>query len=117
MKHSVFWFPLGNLLKAMGGIPVDRKSQNGLVVQVTEEFQRRSQFILGITPSGTRKGGGEWKQGFARIAASARVPVLPAILNYETRTVRFAPLIENVVDVDRIIMQVKLEAATGMPRL
>ena len=54
MKHTVFWFPLGHILKALGGIPVNRGSQNGLVWQVTQEFQRRSKFVLGITPSGTR---------------------------------------------------------------
>ncbi len=116
MKHTLFWFPLGSFLRAMGGIPVNRTSQNGLVTEVIEEFRQRSKFILGITPSGTRKGGGKWKQGFALIAASAKVPVLPAVLNYETRTVRFAPLIEDIFDVERILTLVRQEAATGMPR-
>ena len=116
IKHTVFWFPLGYILKALGGIPVDRSSENGLISQVTEEFQRRSKFILGITPSGTRKRVEQWKKGFAILAVSARVPVLPAILNYETRTVRFAPLIEDVFDVEKVLMLVRQEADTGMPR-
>ena len=116
IKHTVFWFPLGHILKALGGIPVDRSSQNGLISQVTEEFQRRSKFILGITPSGTRKKGTQLKTGFAILAVSARIPVLPAILNYQTRTVRFAPLIEDVFDVEKIMMLVRQEAETGASR-
>ena len=116
IKHTVFWFPLGHILKALGGIPVDRASENGLISQVTEEFQRRSKFILGITPSGTRKRVTKWKKGFAILAVSARVPVMPAILNYETRTVRFAPLIEDVFDVEKILMLVRREAETGTSR-
>ena len=116
MKHTVFWFPLGNVLSALGGIRVDRENRNGLGSKVTHEFNRRSKFVLGSTPSGTRKSGGEWKQGFARLAASARVPVLPAVLNYETRTVRFAPLIEGIFEVEKILMLVRQEAATGVPR-
>ncbi len=116
VKHSLFWFPLGLILKGMGGIPVNRGGENGLISQVTQEFSDRSEFILGITPSGTRKKGTQWKKGFAIIAASAQVPVLPTILNYETRTVRFAPLIENIVDIEEIVRLVRQEAETGMSR-
>ena len=24
IKHTVFWYPLGNIIRALGGIPVDR---------------------------------------------------------------------------------------------
>ena len=116
VKHTLFWFPLGYILKALGGIPVDRGSKNGLISQVTHEFQRRSKFILGITPSGTRKKGTQLKKGFAILSVSARIPVLPAILNYKTRTVRFSPLIEDVFDVEKIMMLVRQEAETGAPR-
>lgn len=117
MKHSLFWFPLGNVLRGLGGIPVDRRLPGGMVGQMTEEFQRRKQLVLGITPEGTRSSVNEFKAGFARIAAAARVPVLPAVLNYNTRTVRFASLIEDANDVDDIMDRVQAEAATGSARV
>lgn len=116
IKHTVFWFPLGNIIRALGGIPVDRSQQNGLVGAATQQFQDEEQLLLGVTPSGTRKPVKEWKDGFARIAAAARVPVVPAVLNYKTRTVRFAPLIEGLTEVKDIMQRVRDEAASGIPR-
>lgn len=116
IKHTVFWFPLGNIIRALGGIPVDRSQQNGLVGAATQQFQDEEQLVLGVTPSGTRKPVKEWKDGFARIAAAARVPVVPAVLNYKTRTVRFAPLIEGLTEVKDIMQRVRDEAASGIPR-
>lgn len=116
IKHTVFWYPLGNIISALGGIPVDRTQQNGLVRDVTRQFQEKSKLILGITPSGTRRPVSEWKDGFARIAAAAKVPVVPAVLNYRTKTVRLAPLIEGVTEIQQIMARVRAEAANGIPR-
>jgi 1-acyl-sn-glycerol-3-phosphate acyltransferase len=117
IKHTVFWYPLGNIIRALGGIPVDRSQQNGLITDVTRQFQEKSKLILGITPSGTRRPVNEWKDGFARIATAAKVPVVPAVLNYRTKTVRLAPLIEGVTEIQQIMNRVRAEAASGMPRM
>ena len=116
IKHTVFWYPLGNIIRALGGIPVDRTQQNGLIAEVTQHFRKKSKLILGITPSGTRKPVKEWKDGIARIAAAAQVPIVPAVMNYKTRTVRFAPLIEGISEVRQIMERIRAEAASGMPR-
>ena len=116
IKHTVFWYPLGNIIRALGGIPVDRTQQNGLIAEVTQHFREKSKLILGITPSGTRKPVKEWKDGIARIAAAAQVPIVPAVMNYKTRTVRFAPLIEGISEVRQIMERIRAEAASGMPR-
>lgn len=116
MKHTLFWFPLGPLLQAFGGIPVDRRSPQGLVGEMRQRFAANRQLVLGITPEGTRSGVVEFKSGFARIAAAASVPVLPAVLDYRNRIVRFAPLIEQVADVQAVVEQVKLAASTGSTR-
>ena len=116
IKHTVFWYPLGNIIRALGGIPVDRTQQNGLIRDVTEQFREKSKWILGITPSGTRKPVKEWKDGIARIAAAAQVPIVPAVMNYRTRTVHFAPLIEGVTEVRQIMERIRDEASKGIPR-
>ena len=117
IKHTVFWYPLGNIIRALGGIPVDRTQQNGLIRDVTQQFREKSKWVLGITPSGTRKPVKEWKDGIARIAAAAQVPIVPAVLNYRTRTVHFAPLIEGVTEVRQIMERIRDEASKGIPRL
>ena len=116
IKHTVFWYPLGNIIRALGGIPVDRTQQNGLIRDVTQQFREKSKWVLGITPSGTRKPVKEWKDGIARIAASAQVPIVPAVMNYRTRTVHFAPLIECVTEVRQIMERIRDEASKGIPR-
>ncbi len=117
MKHTLFWFPLGNLLRAFGGIAVDRRASQGLVEQMKAAFDSHRSLVLGITPEGTRSGAAGFKSGFARIAGAAKVPILPAIVDYRTRTVRFAALIEDVTDIDSVMERVRLEAITGCGRL
>jgi 1-acyl-sn-glycerol-3-phosphate acyltransferase len=116
IKHTVFWYPLGNIIRALGGSPVDRTQQNGLIRDVTQQFREKSKWVLGITPSGTRKPVKEWKDGIARIAAAAQVPIVPAVMNYRTRTVHFAPLIEGITEVRQIMERIRDEASKGIPR-
>jgi 1-acyl-sn-glycerol-3-phosphate acyltransferase len=116
MKHTLFWFPLGPILRRLGGISVDRRSAQGLVEQMSAEFGRRSRLVLGVTPQGTRGASAEFKQGFARIAAAARVPVLPAILHYKERTVQLASLIEEFHDVPKMVETIKTLSLSGSAR-
>lgn len=115
-KQSLFRFPLGIVMRYFGGIPVDRGAANGMVEQLAREFKTRPQLVLGITPEGTRSKVKQWKRGFALIAAAASVPVLPAIINYETRVVRFHPLITDVADPDKTLTMVQCAAASGAAR-
>ncbi|MDA1075119.1 MAG: 1-acyl-sn-glycerol-3-phosphate acyltransferase [Proteobacteria bacterium] len=116
VKHTLFRFPLGGLLQRLGGIPVDRRAAGGMVGQLADRFAAQTQLVLGITPEGTRSGLREWKRGFALIAQSAGVPVLPAILNYRTRTIHFHPVISDVANVDHVMEAMQLAAASGSPR-
>ncbi len=82
IKKEIFkWYSSG-ILKAMGGIPVDRKHSSNVVLQITEEFHKRDNFIITITPEGTRKLNRHWKRGFYYIAHSAGVPVCMGFLDY-----------------------------------
>lgn len=115
-KHSLFRFPLGAIMRAFGGIPVERGASRGMVDEMAARFAARDKLILGITPEGTRSNVREWKQGFVLIAAAADVPILPAIVNYDTKVVRFHDLIRDVSDPDRSLAAVQAAATTGAPR-
>ena len=43
MKHSLFWFPLGGILRNLGGIPVDRRRAGGMVGQMIAVYALRCQ--------------------------------------------------------------------------
>ena len=53
-KRSLFRWPLGGFMRALGGIPVDRSSRQDLVSQVVAEFDAHDDFILVVAPEGTR---------------------------------------------------------------
>jgi 1-acyl-sn-glycerol-3-phosphate acyltransferase len=95
-KASLFWFPLGFVMRAFGGIPVHRGTAQGLVDRLAGALTASDRMILGITPAGTRTNGPDLKQGVALIAQAANVLILPAVMNYRSRIVHFADLIEDV---------------------
>ena len=89
VKSSLFWEPLGTYLRWLGGAPIDRKATGGYVGAAITEFEQRKQFVLVITPEGTRTKVDRWKTGFYHIARGAGVPILPVTFDYGRREFRF----------------------------
>ena len=56
IKKEWFKFPLSIFLRGLGGIPVNRKSKEGVVPQMVEIFKNQDKFNLAIVPEATRKG-------------------------------------------------------------
>ncbi|WP_425391374.1 1-acyl-sn-glycerol-3-phosphate acyltransferase [Ekhidna sp.] len=90
-KKELFKIPLvGLFLKSIGGVPVDRKNKRKstqLVDQVVDLFKTREEFVMTITPEGTRSYSPRWKTGFYRIAVKAEVPIVKIGFDYATKTV------------------------------
>jgi 1-acyl-sn-glycerol-3-phosphate acyltransferase len=90
-KHTLFLGPFGSFMRWLGGIPVHRGERDGKVDEMARLFAERAQLVLAIAPEGTRGRADHWKSGFYRIAREARVPIVPAYLDYGTRTAGFGP--------------------------
>jgi len=90
-KHSLFWWPLGALLRAVGGIPINRSAAADFVDQAVRIFDAREKLVLVITPEGTRSKVDRWKSGFHRIAHAAAVPVVLVTFDYSRRVVKLGP--------------------------
>jgi 1-acyl-sn-glycerol-3-phosphate acyltransferase len=86
-KDTLFWFPLGALLRSLGGIPLDRSRAGSAVKQAVAMFAEEESFYFGLAPEGTRALRDAWKSGFYRIATAADVPVFLGVLDYENKTV------------------------------
>jgi 1-acyl-sn-glycerol-3-phosphate acyltransferase len=86
-KHTLFRWPIARLLRAMGGIPVDRSAPGGLVPALLRELERRERLVLAIAPEGTRAYTDHWKSGFYRLALAAKVPVGLAFIDWRARVV------------------------------
>lgn len=87
MKKDWFFFPLGNFLRSIGGIPVNRGKKTSLSDQMAELFDSQENFQLAIAPEGTRKKTTHWKTGFYYIALKANVPITLAYIDYEKKIV------------------------------
>ena len=87
MKSSWFFFPLGNILRAMGGVPVDRSRKKSVTQQVVDLFNSNETFHIAITPEGTRKRVKKWKMGFYQIALQAQVPIQLSYIDYAKKEI------------------------------
>jgi 1-acyl-sn-glycerol-3-phosphate acyltransferase len=92
-KREAFFWPLGPVLRAFGGIAVDRGGAHGVVDEMRRQFDTHERFWLAIAPEGTRKKVQKWKSGFWHIARAAGVPILPVYFHYPEKTIGFGPLI------------------------
>jgi 1-acyl-sn-glycerol-3-phosphate acyltransferase len=90
-KHSVFWWPLGAVLRALGGIPVNRTDAGDFVAESAEAFRVATRLVLIITPEGTRAKVERWKSGFHRIARAAGVPIVLTTFDYSRKVIGFGP--------------------------
>ena len=84
-KHTLFISPWGWLMRKLGGIPVDRRSPQSLVIQTAEKFRSSDYLVLAIPPEGTRRKVALWKSGFYHIASQSGVPIGLGYLDYERK--------------------------------
>jgi len=107
IKKELFFFPLGFLLKAMGGIPVDRKKTNNLTEAALEYFEQNETMYMVFSPEGTRSYNPKWKKGFYYIAQKAQVPIYICYVDYATKTGGFNSLYYPSGNVDFDINHIK----------
>lgn len=86
-KHTLFFWPLGVLFRAIGGIPVDRQSGTAFLKKCISLFKERENFIMAISPEGTRSYTKHWKTGFYMLAVKAEVPVVMGYIDYPAKVV------------------------------
>jgi len=87
MKREWFFWPLGVLLRRIGGVPVVRSRHTSLTDQLAARAAEASEFRLAVTPEGTRSRVTTWKRGFYFIALKAKLPILLYGLDYGERKV------------------------------
>lgn len=98
-KKSLFAGWRGPIMRAIGGIPVDRSDAAGVVDDVVARIRAGDVFGLVVTPEGTRGGTEYWKSGFYRIARDAGLPVTLGYVDRTTMTTGLGPTIDLTGDV------------------
>jgi len=87
-KASLFKPPLGFFLRAIGGTPIDRSKSENRVDAIINLFKNREQFVLALSPEGTRKRVDIWKTGFYHIAKGANVPIVMMTFDFGNKQVK-----------------------------
>jgi 1-acyl-sn-glycerol-3-phosphate acyltransferase len=90
-KSELFRWPIGGFFRWCGGIPVDRSKSTGLVEQTVEAINKSNQFILVITPEGTRSRVRSWKTGFYHIAKQAGIPITLGFIDSSRKAIGIGP--------------------------
>lgn len=87
-KHSLFHWPLGPVLAALGGMAVNRGNPEGVAEQIGVRLRQADEMMIAITPEGTRGKVSRLKTGFVRIARAGGCPVLPVTLDFAFHEIR-----------------------------
>jgi len=106
-KHTLFRWPLGVFMRAMGGIPVDRRAAVGFASEVGRVLRDADKMTVVLAPEGTRKLIPQWRSGFYRIAMEAGTPILPVGFDYSRKVVFFAPLFHPTGNYDKDLQQLR----------
>lgn len=88
-KHTLFIWPLGPIMSALGGIPVNRKSSNNFVDQIVAQYKTRKKLAIGIAPEGKRAKVSKLKTGFYFIAKEAQIPIILVKFDYDNKQAVF----------------------------
>ena len=114
-KHTLFHGPMGALMRALGGEPVDRAQPGDVVEQVAARIRAADAYVLGLSPEGTRSAR-PWKSGFHRIACAANVPVVPAWIDYATHTIGIGAPLTMTGDLEADLARLGAHFHAGMAR-
>ena len=89
-KAELFKGRFGFFFRKLGGYPVDRFNNHNMVDQVVGLFNAHEQFVLALSPEGTRKKVDRLKTGFYHIAKKAGVPIIMVAFDFGKKAVYFA---------------------------
>jgi 1-acyl-sn-glycerol-3-phosphate acyltransferase len=100
VKDAAFFFPLGPIVRAFGGVPIDRTARRNVVGQAVARFEESDRLILAVPPEATRKKSTSWKTGFYHIARGARVPIVLGYVDYRRKVAGLGPAFTPTGDIE-----------------
>jgi 1-acyl-sn-glycerol-3-phosphate acyltransferase len=75
VKKEFFFWPLGPVIRKMGGLPIDRSKGANVIRQTIQLVNENEHIHLALTPEGTRNYTLKWKAGFHIIAKETGIPI------------------------------------------
>ncbi len=110
------WWPIGNLMRWLGGIPIDRSCPQDLVSFTISKFADHDELILALYPEGTTRKAEKWKTGFWHIARGAKIPIQFLAVDYKRRVSTFGPVFELSDDTEADMKKIQTYFKDVTPR-
>ena len=89
-KAELFKGPFGFFFRKLGGFPVDRSENHNMVDEAVRLFNTHDNFVLALSPEGSRKKVERLRTGFYHIAKKAAVPIVMAGMDFEKKQAIFS---------------------------
>ena len=106
-KHTLFPFPVGWLMKWLGGIPINRAASHNVVNETIRQYSENDELIVLIPPEGTRSKVDRWKTGFYHIANNANVPILLGYVDAKNKAAGFADFFTPTGDLEKDMSEIR----------
>lgn len=106
-KASLFSWPIGGLMRWLGGIPIDRSKASNLVQTTINAFDRCERLAIIVPPEGTRGKVTHWKTGFYYIAKGANVPIALAYLDFKRKIGGIGEMFEPTGDIEHDMLEIQ----------
>lgn len=88
VKKEMFFWPLGPILRKLGGIPIDRSNATATMKGVIDTMRNtKKKFHIAIAPEGTRKPVKRWKTGYHTFATVLECPVYLGWIDYAKKQI------------------------------
>ena len=107
MKEAWFFWPLGPIFRAIGGIPVPKVRGGSLVETIVKRFDATDRIQLAITPEGTRSRVTKWRTGFLNIAREANVPIVLGAIDFKKKEITIVRTFTPSGDNERDMAEIK----------
>ena len=103
IKKEWMRFPLGLLIRPLGGVAIDRRPKENRSKQesFTQSFidlfekHKHEDFCVLFTPEATRKRREQWKTGFYHVAKGINRPLALSYMDYKTKKVGIGKIIHT----------------------
>ena len=107
-KQQIFRWPVGPMMRWLGGIAVDRQRSSNLVSASAQAIREANgPMCLVVPPEGTRSKTRQWKTGFYWIAQQADVPIVLAYMDYSRKRSDLGPVFKPTGDIDADMVTIK----------
>lgn len=107
IKHTLFFPPIGFILRLLGGMPINRNKSHNFVGQMSDLLNSREEIWMVFSPDGTRKYRPHWKSGFYWVAVEANVPIVCAAIDYKKKIITMDLLLKPSGDIEADIVIIR----------